>query len=396
MKKLFILLFFIGAPLFAEFDPVAVYLTWQSRPDTTMTVQWLTDPAQQENQVEYQRLGETGWKSLKGSHAVLPGHTPFLIHRTELTGLLPDSDYRFRIGSDGVIYRFRTMPATMIAPIRFVVGGDVYHDNWELLEKMNREVAALDPQFILFGGDLVYNEKAPSHFKGMPRWVEWLIACKKQLVTHAGRLIPIVPAIGNHDVENENYFAALFPMPGAQSFNVLDFGNYLSVILLDTGHLHPIEGAQTEWLKTALAERQTVSHKLALYHVPAYPCYRDYNNKESAQVRKHWVPLFEQGGLNMAFENHDHAYKRTWPLREDKSDPTGVLYFGDGGWAVKEARIPHKGWYLAKSEASRNAILVILHGNERHFIAFDEQGKILDEYFTSPLLQPAAQSAHAQ
>lgn len=394
-RSFFLFFAFVSSSVWADYDPIALYLTWQRNPDTTMTIQWISDTNRQEDLVEYQRLGECLWKSAKGGHAPMPEKYPYLIHRSELSGLMPDTDYRFRVGSDGVIYKFRTMPATMTT-IRFIVGGDIYHDSWELLEKMNRQAARLDPMFVLAGGDLAYNEKRGNLSKKMPRWLELLIAWKKQMVTSAGRLIPIIPAIGNHDVkggygktaDHAPYFHSLFPMPGLPGYNVLDFGSYLSIFLLDTTHTNPIEGAQTEWLQKALQMRQEVPHKVALYHVPAYPCVRDFNNEISTKVRKYWVPLFEKLGIHVAFENHDHAYKRSWPLRNGKQDPAGVLYLGDGGWAVSKPRTPRKAdktWYLAKTEASRNIVLVILHGANRHFIAVDENGKIIDETVSGPI-----------
>lgn len=378
---------FWTAFVFGEYDPVALYLTWQRQPDTTMTIQWISEANRHEDLVEYQRPGESLWKRATGNHAPMPEKYPFLIHRLELTELLPDSDYRFRIGVDGVIYKFRTMPSTMASPIRFIAGGDMYRDGWDLLEKMNKQAARLDPMFVLAGGDLAYNEKGPTIYKQGPRWLEWLIAWKKQMVTSQGRLIPIIPAIGNHDVkkrhshqpESAPFFYALFPFPG---YSTLDFGNYLSLFLLDSGHTHPIEGSQTEWLEKALQARQQIPHRIAIYHVPAYPSVRDFNNDASAAIRKLWVPLFEKLHLHTAFENHDHAYKRTWPLRDGKRDPTGVLYIGDGGWAVakpRPTRNPSKTWFLANAKASRNIVLVILHGPQRHFIAYDDNGNIIDE-----------------
>ena len=383
------ILFFVlfTAPLFGEYDPVALYLTWRRAPDTTMTVQWITEAERQEDLVEYQRMGETLWKNSHGQHLPMPEKYPYLIHGVELTGLEPDSDYRFRIGRDGVIYKFRTMPATLSTPIRFIVGGDIYHDGWEILEKMNRQAARLDPMFVLLGGDLAYNEKHHSLDKKMPRWMDLLISWKKEMVTTTGKLIPLVPAIGNHEIEKNHgltpasapFFYALFPVAG---YRALDFGKYLSIILLDSDHTHPIEGAQTEWLIQTLQCRQNVPHKFALYHVPAYPSVRNFQNELSAKVRKYWVPLFEKLGVDVAFENHDHAYKRTWPIRDGKRDPTGVLYLGDGGWAVSKPRKPRteqETWYIAKSASSRNFVLVILHGSDRHFIAVDDNGLILDE-----------------
>ena len=46
------------------------------------------------------------------------------IFRAELTGLEPDTDYRFRVGLDSAEQRFRTMPAKATNTIHFVSGGD--------------------------------------------------------------------------------------------------------------------------------------------------------------------------------------------------------------------------------------------------------------------------------
>ena len=49
------------------------------------------------------------------------------------------------------------------------------------------------------------------------------------------------------------------------------FGDYLSLVLLDTEHLCPIAGEQTAWLSKTLADRQDYPHLIAANHVPAYP-----------------------------------------------------------------------------------------------------------------------------
>ena len=107
---------------------------------------------------------------------------------------------------------------------------------------------------------------------------------------------------------------------------------------MDSGHTHPINGAQTEWLAGVLEARQLVPHKFALYHVPAYPSSRPFNYGISKQIRKNWVPLFDKYKLTAAFENHDHDYKRTHPLLEGKTAPKGVIYLGDGAWGVETPR----------------------------------------------------------
>jgi acid phosphatase type 7 len=198
------------APLWASgaelYDPPSVYLTWQRSPETTMTIQWLTKPTRLDDTVEYHAASETEWRTAKGNHYLLPEKMPYLLHRVELTGLLPDTMYEFRPGSDAVIFKFKTMPAKLNGPIRFVIGGDVYHDDLHTLGKMNRKAAGTNPHFALVGGDLTYAEDTFVFFKFLGifkdrsvRWMEWLKAWKKQMVAPDGRLIPMIPAIGNHD-----------------------------------------------------------------------------------------------------------------------------------------------------------------------------------------------------
>jgi len=53
-----------------------------------------------------------------------------------------------------------------------------------------------------------------------------------------------------------------------RSFATLDFGDYLSLVLLDSGHVAPIGGEQADWLDSALGERAERPHVFAVNHVP--------------------------------------------------------------------------------------------------------------------------------
>lgn len=399
MNRTFLGLFFhclcfVSFYSFAEesSDPVSVYLTWQQSPETTMTVCWITFRNNDSDEIQYKSLTNKNWKCTAGSHVVFPETNKYLIHSAEIIGLRPETDYCFRLAGHQKIYQFRTMPNRAEKPIRFVVGGDMYHDTPALLEEMNRTAAKVDPLFVLIGGDIAY---AAPYFKtssqDIPRWIDWLSIWSQTMTAPNGRLIPLIPAIGNHEVSGRYnqtpaqapVFYALFPMPGKQGYNVLDFGSYMSILMLDTNHTHPIEGAQTDWIKKTLEERADIPNKFALYHVPAYPSVRDSRSFLSALIRRKWVPLFDRYGLTTAFEHHDHAYKRTRLLKQNKVDPQGVLYIGDGAWGVKKPRIPNspaKVFYLEKSLSSRNFIVVTLHEGKRSYTAVDETGKIIDSF----------------
>lgn len=224
------------------------------------------------------------------------------------------------------------------------------------------------------------------------------------LITEDGRVVPLLLGVGNHETlkgsysksedfeqtdewrqRNAPYFYALFAFPGQPGFKVLDFGNYLSMVALDTDHTNPVDGEQAKWLEKTLSERKDVPHVFPYYHVPGFPSHRSPEGITSTRVREFWVPLFEKYGVRAAFENHDHAYKRTYPIRDGKIHPGGITYIGDGAWG----RGPRSGnskneWYIKKFAPEYHAVIVTIHGNHQHFLMVNDKGKIIDEFPQTP------------
>lgn len=390
----------------ARADPgatVALYLTWQSDPTTTMTIEWHTEGRGRGARLEFQRQGEGDWddrepETIPFPHAAEVAGVDRMIHRVELTGLEPGSTYEFRTDAGGENYTFRTMPAQLDRPVRFATGGDVQRN--ENMERVSDLAASYDPDFIMWGGDLAY---ANGLSQNVRHWFQFFDATYRTLITPERRVIPVLVAIGNHEVEGffidnhpdyeQNdatrarmapFFYEVFAMPGQPGYRVLDFADYMTVLLLDTDHTNPVDGEQAEWLDDRLAERRDVPHVFPLYHIPAYPSVRSPDER-SARVRSIWVPLFEAHGIEVAFENHDHAYKRTYPLRGGERSNDGIVYIGDGAWGVNPRPVgrDYEGGiapYLEHAIPVRHFILGELRGDERYFIAVDDTGKVIDEF----------------
>ncbi len=375
-----------------------VYLTWQKDPTTTMTIQWLSDMKSPNDEVEVKRTQDSDWKKVTGSHKALPYDAPYFVHTVEASGLEPDSIYSFRLPLSQTVHQFRTMPKELTKPLRFAVGGDCYHDDGKECVEMIKKVASYSPAFVLLGGDIAYSVHTKKTTQDLfDRWLHFLTGWSSGMKDAQGCIIPIISAIGNHEVigyynqtpEQAKFFYALFPFPGPQGYNQLLFGKYMSICVLDSNHTHPIGGSQTEWLHDALRTAYSYTHRFAIYHVPAYPSVRYYGAKESAAIRRNWVPLFERYSLHAAFENHEHAYKRTYPLIDGSEMPDGVLYFGDGSWGVKP-RIPKKAsrtTYLAKTMSCRQFLLIELTNAARFYQSISIDGEVVDSY-TQKVLPP--------
>jgi hypothetical protein len=351
-----------------------------------MTVHWVGSEAEAANRpVWYAKEKSLAWNSAAGTTRPFP-MTDHKLHRIELAGLEPDTHYRLRLGLDGVEKRFRTMPAKATNSITWVSGGDA--GIGPATAHTNAVAAAQDPQFAVIGGDLAYeNGRDPKTF------LTFLKMYSKQMVDTQGRLIPWVACLGNHEVNGSynkpreaapffySVFDGLFPDTG---FAALDFGDYMSLLLLDTNHTTPVVGEQTSWTSQQLKAREECPNLFVCYHVPSYPSYRPYDQDDNesgtgADSRKHWCPLFERYGVDAVFEHHDHTYKRTHPLIDGRPDPNGIYYLGDGSWGkIRHPKTPAERPYLAVTQESYHVSLHRIEGGERFHIALSDHGKIMD------------------
>jgi hypothetical protein len=396
------------------FQPATLFLTWQRDPTTTMTVQWVGTVGETADTRVYYRPAEAALPAPAAAAAVVglatglgglgtaaaglsfwltrapvakpyPG-TDFKVFRAELTGLRPGTDYEFRIGKLSPVYRFRTMPAKATDAITFVSGGDCGVNAHAVAN--NVQAARQGPTFAVIGGDLGYDNGTSVEVS-----LAFLRNYSRTMVTPEGRLIPLVPCIGNHEVaggygkgrDKAPFFYALFDgLFRETGYAALDVGDYLSLVLLDTGHTSAIAGEQTAWLGKTLLDRQDRPHVLVVNHVPAYPSFRNPTGilgklGTGEGNRTHWVPLFEKYRVPVVLEHHDHTFKRTKPLLDGRAENNGVLYLGDGSWGrIRPANSPDKLSYLAASGTDFHLSLHRLQGDERFHLALDETGRVMD------------------
>jgi hypothetical protein len=387
------------APAAQTVAPAAIFVTWNGDPTTTVSVDWHLAAGADIAALEVRGPGLTGWKRFGGSSVRFPFSTR-TVRRAHVTDLRPGSSYELRIGA-GKTYRYRTMPARLTRPVRFAAGGDTQAE-LERFGPMNRVAAARDVDFVMFGGDLAYSNGDP---RLVAREEAWYETVTNTLVTRDGRLIPVIAAIGNHEVFSNRdttaevvrvkeetgvkvgdspYYTALHAHAGGRQYSVVDVGDYLSLVLLNTGHTASVDGAQSVWLGETLARRANVPHVFPIYHVPGYPSVRTFDGGTSKLVREHWVPLFERSSVRVAFENHDHAYKRTYPLRNGRRDSTGVVYIGDGSWGAGPREIgrdqPEPAWYVEKSASVNHGIIVTLDGDVQRYEMVDAVGTTFDTH----------------
>ncbi len=316
------------------------------------------------------------------------------VYRAGLAGLAPGATYHFQVrGADGsqtAPQRF-TLPDGK-APLRFIEGGDLGTD--KVVREMLTAAAATDPSFIVLGGDLAYANADPDN---LYRWDAFFAMWCEHLVTPDGDLIPAVAGIGNHDVnpdvgqedaQRAPYYRAFFGPPEGPVYFTRHAGELAAFFMLDTEYLHPIEGAQTDWLAGQLEAHADAAYTFAVYHEPLFPVHARFDNPEAVLGRAHWVPHFDTLRLTAAFEHHDHALKRTHPIYAGHIAERGTVYVGDGcvGMAPRTTD-QQDAWYLAHAASKRHFWVVELDAAMAKLRAVGEGGVTLDA-FTVPARRP--------
>ena len=377
--------------------PGTLFLSWERDPTTTMTAQWIRGPGLgersakgKEEQVQWRKAEGGEWKVLQTKTAPFPdpkksGLPRWAVVKASWEGLEPGSEYVFRVG-DSPEMKFRTAPAKLEEGLTFAEGGD--SDVTEVAEEIYGVAAGQNPLFIHVGGDLAYSEGVDVA-KEIAFWQMYHRAAK----TRDGRLVPFVAGIGNHEVkggywqegatfaqmkERAPFFYALFGgLYQTEEPVALDFGNYLSLLLLDTGHITPME-RQTGWLEKNLEARSGVSWLFVSWHIACYPSARKWNSQPmSGFAREHWIPRIEKSRAAGVFNHHDHDLQR---VETEGKAGRKIMVFGNGAIGVEPRdAVCEESEKLARCRANENYInLVTLTADKATVRSLGREGKELD------------------
>jgi acid phosphatase type 7 len=274
------------------------------------------------------------------------------LHSVELTGLESNKEYFVVIDhpESPENFSFTTLPSRKgEKDLVFLAGGDS-RTRRDVRREMNQLAIAENPDFIIFDGDFInsaLNEQ---------EWDDWFDDWHEQMITPGGRRIPVIPAIGNHEVaggylqswDRAPFYYHRFITPKPRNYYTLELGPDLVLVTLDSDHITEVT-LQTEWLDSTLTAHAQKRWKLVQWHVAAWPSVRDFNGDIPVKIRNHWIPVLEKHNVTLVIEAHDHAYKKTVPIRNNaRDDENGIIYIGDGGWGapIRETKNPGNFWWL--------------------------------------------------
>jgi acid phosphatase type 7 len=324
--------------------PEAVKLSWASEDtSTTMTLTWLTT-SQTDSIVQYgiQSTGENTMSGLAASEiAGLGWH-----HEVDLAGLQPNTEYKYRVGSPSDLsaeFSFTTAPNDQCAPFSFVVLGDARSQddrgpsrNWPDIQD---EAHRLGARFFLNSGDLVKDGAQ------IDQWANWLTDSAA-----VNSLVPMMPAIGNHDDGPSDgdsaYYNQIFALPRNTTTQTEDYYyftyNNLLVFSLSTQTFTDWQ-AQVSWLENIRAQHPD-KWSIAFFHHPVYTTQTrllvDVGHPPNEQGQNPiYGPAFDRANIDLVIQSHNHHYERFRPLRYNSADPEQGQEVTNYGMGTSDGRL---------------------------------------------------------
>jgi hypothetical protein len=343
MRSLLIVPFLLGAAALDAATTIVRGPYLQSATPTSMVVRWRTDVAEA-SVVSYGTERAQLTSSAK-SEGILTEHI------VQLTGLKPNTKYFYTIGPAAVkppaaatatakaateaedgpvkspINTFTTPPPIGPAqPMRVWVLGDPGTKN--KVQEAVRDVyytftASRSTDFWLILGDNAYPDGTDADYQKAIFEVY-----PKTLATS-----PLWPALGNHDGKSANsitqsgVYYDIFTLPtraqaggvpsSTEAYYSFDYANAHFICLDSHDSDRSADGAMMQWLKADLAATQR-DWIVAFFHHPTYTKGTHDSDKDSDSagrmndMRQIFLPVLEQGGVDLILTGHSHVYERSW------------------------------------------------------------------------------------
>jgi hypothetical protein len=359
--------------------PDRIVLSWSGDPKTSIDIGWRTETATSETLAEFAladslkgtNLDQGDDRNVRNSERVVGQSHEFesdlgkyRIHSIHLDDLRPATMYAYRVG-DGKNwsewFQFRTASESD-EPFTFVYFGDAQNDIRSLWSRVIREANQYAPRaaFMLHAGDLVSDENSDA------QWGEWFSGGG-----WLNGMIPTVATPGNHEYDDDDQLSRhwrpqfAFPTNGPSGLEETVYWlDYQGARIISLNSNERIKD-QTVWLKSVLSDASRPKWTVVTFHHPIFSA--SQKDRDNPGLRAAWRPIFEEHGVDLVLQGHDHAYGRSGlggPTNATQETAKLQAVGADGSVGSRATNVPEG----VRRTSSNTVYVVSVSGPKQYFL----------------------------
>ncbi|UVI28269.1 purple acid phosphatase family protein [Paenibacillus spongiae] len=367
--------------------PQSLVTTFKGDPKTSRAFTWHTKSTE----------GEAVLQVLKGSSAAafesgdvleFRGATTAIendkgvfqgVRKAEASGLAPGTGYMYRVGdgssggwSEPAAFETEAEESGPFTFLNVTDSQGITEQDFELWGKTLEKAFEQFPEaeFIVHNGDLTEYPEDEEAWKSLfGKASSWI------------RSYPLMPVTGNHEEVDKDAerFVSHFLLPDNGSDSSIagttysfDYGPVHFVVLNTESKAKD----QAQWLRSDL-EATDKEWIIAAIHRPAY------GGSSDKSVLKQWVPVFDEFGVDLVLQGHNHEYSRSYPLKDGKVVESGGAVYatvnssGPKFNEKKEDQFYHKVHFQNYRQMFAG---IRVDDNTLTYKAYDVDGRLMDEF----------------
>lgn len=296
--------------------------------------------------------------------------------------------YDASVGSYGATQTFDTAPAATGEPYTIIAMGDSRSNvvDWQSIANAAN---VYDVAAVLFVGDIINDGSVNADWDG---WFDYGVdIIKDKLFYHT---------LGNHETYNGGTTKYLnnFVMPDADTGTELYYSfEYGNAIFINLNSQAAWDGTQLAWLQNTLINNQDKTWKIVWFHRPFYTTGSHAGEMDAYFTT--WWQTFDDYGVDLVFNGHDHMYERTKPINRNISTTIPVAEYGSDpgqgrcqivtGGAGAPLSPVGTAWWLELGASSLHYCKLDIDGIDISITVFDETQTVIDHFTLSkPLAEP--------
>ena len=302
------------------------------------------------------------------------------VHKAAADQLEPGTEYVYRVGDGREHYSpqgsFTTAPLTGDRTEFLVFGDSQAGDEAGFKIWGNTVKTALedrpDAEFLVHVGDMVDNG-----FKEK-EWNWWFEKAQQELMK-----LPAVTVVGNHEVtgtKGNGDFLAHFnhPQNGAESQKGSNYSfDYKNIHIAVLNSEYVKDSGQEEWLRDDLKQTDK-AWKMVFFHRGPYGSIYD-----TESVRNAWAPVFDEAGVDLVMNGHDHIYLRTYPMKggQPASGGNGITYIIPGATGPKFYDLTPRPWQMVVDDDNTQMYSAVqVDGDTLKVVTKTTSGRVVDTF----------------